>query len=236
MAASGTGRQPVLNNEDYYRQNAQRFFTDTASVDMSALYPPFIDCLPPGARILDAGCGSGRDVKAFSEMGFAVEAFDASAELVALARQLSGKPVAQMRFQDVDAVERYDGIWCCASLLHVSKAELPGVMTKLTMALKPGGVGYLSFKYGRGEREKDGRRFTDMDRAGLQKLIERINTPGGSLLTKNTMEIKSEAGSEDTAVKRFALEIDKIWQTGDVRIGRGDEVWLNAIIRKSLIF
>jgi len=224
-----------LSNEDYYRQNAQRFFTDTASVDMSALYPPFIDCLPPGARILDAGCGSGRDVKAFSEMGFAVEAFDASAELVALARQLSGKPVAQMRFQDVDVVETYDGIWCCASLLHVSEAELPDIMTKLAIALKPGGVWYLSFKHGRGEREKDGRIFTDIDVAGLQKLIERINTPGGSLLTKNTMEIKSEAGSEDTAVKRFALEIDKIWQTGDVRIGRGDEVWLNAIIRKSLI-
>jgi len=225
-----------LSNEDYYRQNAQRFFTDTASVDMSALYPPFIDCLPPGARILDAGCGSGRDVKAFSEMDFDVEAFDASAELVTLARQLSGKPVVQMRFQDVDAIERYDGIWCCASLLHVSEAELPGVMTKLAMALKPGGVGYLSFKHGRGEREKDGRRFTDMDRAGLQKLVERINTPGGGPLTKNMTEIKSEAGSEDITVKGFALEIDKIWQTGDVRIGRGGEVWLNAIIRKSLIF
>ncbi|WP_418162500.1 class I SAM-dependent methyltransferase [Pantoea vagans] len=236
MAASGTGRQSVLSNEDYYRQNAQRFFTDTASVDMSALYPPFVNCLPPGARILDAGCGSGRDVKAFSEMGFDVEAFDASVELVELARQLSGKPVAQMRFQDVDVVERYDGIWCCASLLHVSEAELPGVMTKLAMALKPGGVGYLSFKHGRGEREKDGRRFTDMDRAGLQKLVERINTPGGDPLTKNMTEIKSEAGSEDITVKRFALEIDKIWQTGDVLIGRGDEVWLNAIIRKSLIF
>ncbi len=225
-----------MSNEDYYRQNAQRFFTDTASVDMSALYPPFIDCLPPGARILDAGCGSGRDVKAFSEMDFDVEAFDASAELVTLARQLSGKPVVQMRFQDVDAIERYDGIWCCASLLHVSEAELPGVMTKLAMALKPGGVGYLSFKHGRGEREKDGRRFTDMDRAGLQKLVERINTPGGGPLTKNMTEIKSEAGSEDITVKGFALEIDKIWQTGDVRIGRGGEVWLNAIIRKSLIF
>lgn len=225
-----------MSNEDYYRQNAQRFFTDTASVDMSALYPPFVNCLPPGARILDAGCGSGRDVKAFSEMGFDVEAFDASVELVELARQLSGKPVAQMRFQDVDVVERYDGIWCCASLLHVSEAELPGVMTKLAMALKHGGVGYLSFKHGRGEREKDGRRFTDMDRAGLQKLVERINTPGGDPLTKNMTEIKSEAGSEDITVKRFALEIDKIWQTGDVRIGRGDEVWLNVIIRKSLIF
>jgi len=225
-----------LSNEDYYRQNAQRFFTDTASVDMSALYTPFIDCLPPGARILDAGCGSGRDVKAFSEMGFAVEAFDASAELVALARQLSGKPVAQMRFQDVDAVEKYDGVWCCASLLHVSEAELPGVMTKLAIALKPGGVGYLSFKYGRGEREKAGRRFTDMDRAGLQKLVDGVNTLGGDILATNKIGIKKEAGSEDAAVNRFALETQTIWQTGDVRAGRGDEVWLNAIIRKSLIF
>jgi len=233
MAASGTRGQPVLNNEDYYRQNAQRFFTDTASVDMSALYPPFIDCLPPGARILDAGCGSGRDVKAFSEMGFIVEAFDASAELVALARQLSGKAVMQMRFQDVDAVERYDGVWCCASLLHVSEAELPGVMTKLAMALKPGGVGYLSFKHGRGEREKNGRRFTDMDVAGLQKLVDGVNTLGGDILTTNKIGIKKEAGSEDAAVNRFALETETIWQTGDVRAGRGDEVWLNAIIRKN---
>ncbi len=199
---------------------------------MSALYPPFIDCLPPGARILDAGCGSGRDVKAFSEMGFAVEAFDASAELVVLARQLSGKPVAQMRFQDVDAVERYDGIWCCASLLHVSQAELPGVMTKLAIALKPGGVGYLSFKHGHGEREKDGRRFTDMDVAGLQKLVDGVNTLGGDILATNKIGIKREAGSADTTVNRFALKAETIWQTGDVRAGRGDEVWLNAIIRK----
>ena len=221
-----------MSNEDYYRQNAQRFFTDTASVDMSAFYPPFVDCLPPGARILDAGCGSGRDVKAFSEMGFEVEAFDASAELVALARQLSGKPIAQMRFQDVDAVERYDGIWCCASLLHVSNSELPEVMTKLAIALKPGGVGYLSFKHGRGEREKHGRRFTDMNAAGLQKLVAGINTHVSNILAKTTMGIREEAGSEDATGNRFALETTKIWQTGDVRIGRGDEVWLNAIIRK----
>ena len=224
-----------MSNEDYYRQNAPQFFTDTASVDMSALYLPFIDCLPPGARILDAGCGSGRDVKAFSEMGFAVEAFDASAELVALARQLSGKPVAQMRFQDVDAVETYDGIWCCASLLHVSEAELPDIMTKLALALKPGGVWYLSFKHGRGEREKDGRRFTDMDEGGLQKLIEGINTLDGDIPAKNTRGIKREAGSESAKVKRFALETAKIWQTADVRAGRSNEVWLNAIIKKSLI-
>ncbi|MCP1439528.1 2-polyprenyl-3-methyl-5-hydroxy-6-metoxy-1,4-benzoquinol methylase [Erwinia persicina] len=221
-------------NEHYYRQNAQRFFTDTVSVDMSALYQPFITCLRSGARILDAGCGSGRDAKAFSEMGFTVEAFDASAELVALARHLSGKPVERMRFQDVAAVEKYDGIWCCASLLHVSEAELPEVMTKLAIALKPGGVWYLSFKYGRGEREKDGRTFTDLDAAGLQKLVDEVNEAISVSLANNKADIKRQAGSKNKKGSDFVLETKKIWQTGDLRIGRGDEVWLNAIIRKKL--
>lgn len=205
-------------NEAYYRQHAQRFYDDTVNVDMTALYQPFIACLPPGARILDAGCGSGRDVKAFSEMGFAVEAFDASAELVALARRLTGKPVEQKRFQDVVAVEKYDGIWCCASLLHVPLAELPDVMAKLAKALKPGGVWYLSFKYGSGEREKDGRRFTDMDEVGLRRIVGEVNC----ILAKKYGAEKAE------------IEIAEIWQTGDLRAERGNEVWLNAIIRKTL--
>lgn len=161
-------------NSDYYQLHAQRFFSETVDVDMSELYRPFVAHLKPGARILDAGCGSGRDAKAFSEMGYEVEAFDASAELVELARQHTGLPVKQMRFEDITEVERYDGIWCCASLLHVPLAELPGVMTQLSKALKPGGVWYLSFKYGSGEREKDGRRFTDMDESGLEKIFQSI--------------------------------------------------------------
>jgi len=220
-----------LSNEEYYREHAQRFFRDTANVDMSALYRPFIRELLPGARILDAGCGSGRDVRAFSDMGFVVEAFDASAELVALARQFSGSAVAQKRFQEVDAVETYDGIWCCASLLHISEAELPDVMTRLAIALKPNGIWYLSFKYGRGEREKDGRRFTDMDVAGLQKLIDGVNAHGAQTLAENKPLTTTEAGAREN---RFALEAKHIWQTGDLRVGRSDEIWLNAILRKTL--
>lgn len=220
-----------MSNEEYYREHAQRFFRDTANVDMSALYRPFISELPPGARILDAGCGSGRDVRAFSDMGFVVEAFDASAKLVALARQFSGKAVAQKRLQEVDAVETYHGIWCCASLLHISEAELPDVMTRLAIALKPNGIWYLSFKYGRGEREKDGRRFTDMDVAGLQKLIEGVNALGAQTLAENKPLMTTEA---DSRKNRFALEAEHLWQTGDLRAGRGDEIWLNAILRKTL--
>lgn len=191
-------------NSDYYQLHAQRFFSETVDVDMSELYRPFVAHLKPGARILDAGCGSGRDAKAFSEMGYAVEAFDASTELVELARQHTGLPVKQMRFEDVTEVERYDGIWCCASLLHVPLAELPGVMTQLAKALKPGGVWYLSFKYGSGEREKDGRRFTDMDESRFNLLISKI------------------AG----------IQPENIWLTHDRRPER-NETWLNVLLTTS---
>lgn len=171
---------------------------------MSELYRPFVAHLKPGARILDAGCGSGRDAKAFSEMGYEVEAFDASAELVELARQHTGLPVKQMRFEEVTEVERYDGIWCCASLLHVPLAELPGVMAQLAKALKPGGVWYLSFKYGSGEREKDGRRFTDMDEAGFAEVLSELS----------------------------GIEVMKCWQTHDQRPER-DDSWINLVLSKA---
>lgn len=189
-------------NSDYYQLHAQRFFSETVDVDMSELYRPFVAHLKPGARILDAGCGSGRDAKAFSEMGYEVEAFDASTKLVEMARQHTGLPVKQMRFEDVTEVERYDGIWCCASLLHVPLAELPGVMTQLAKALKPGGVWYLSFKYGSGEREKDGRRFTDMDEAGLEEVLSRL----------------------------CEMELVECWLTGDMRNERKNEKWLNFLL------
>lgn len=191
-------------NNDYYQQHAERFFTETVTVDMSALYQPFVAHLKPGARILDAGCGSGRDARAFHEMGYDVEAFDASAELVELARQHSGLPVEKKRFEDVTEVERYDGIWCCASLLHVPLAELPGVMARLARALKPDGVWYLSFKYGSGEREKDGRVFTDMDEIKLNYLIADLEN----------------------------IVLLDTWIAGDKRPDRQDEQWLNALLLK----
>lgn len=191
-------------NNDYYQQHAERFFSETVTVDMSALYQPFVAHLKPGARILDAGCGSGRDARAFSALGYDVEAFDASAELVELARQHSGLPVEQKRFEDVTDVDRYDGIWCCASLLHVPLAELPGVMMLLARALKPGGVWYVSFKYGCGERAKDGRVFTDMDEIKLNDLIADLEN----------------------------IVLLDTWITGDKRPERQDEKWLNSLLRK----
>ncbi|NYU08046.1 tellurite resistance protein [Enterobacteriaceae bacterium CCUG 67584] len=187
----------------YYQDNAQTFFDGTVNVDMSSLYETFTRHLTPGARVLDAGCGSGRDAKAFLEMGYQVEAFDASPAMVELAREHTGLPVQLMTFADVDWKEEFDGIWCCASLLHVPAVELPGVMRRLADALKPGGVWYVSFKYGKGEREVDGRRFTDMDASNLQTLL---NAVGG-------------------------IEIISLWTTQDKRPLR-DETWLNGTFIK----
>ncbi|MEB5750759.1 class I SAM-dependent methyltransferase [Leclercia adecarboxylata] len=187
----------------YYQDNAQTFFDGTVNVDMSSLYETFTKYLAPGARVLDAGCGSGRDAKAFLEMGYRVEAFDASSAMVELAREYTGLPVQLMTFADVDWKEEFDGIWCCASLLHVPAVELPGVMQRLADALKPGGVWYVSFKYGDGEREVDGRRFTDMDEVELRTFLEEIGR----------------------------VDVIEFWKTQDKR-PHMNEIWINGIVQK----
>lgn len=189
---------------DFYQQNAEAFFNSTVNVDMTSLYEPFAAGLPPQGWVLDAGCGSGRDSRAFKERGFEVEAFDASAEMAALATAYSGVSVRQMAFSELHETARYDGIWCCASLLHLPRHALPDAMRRLAAALHPGGVWYLSFKYGSGERTVAGRHFTDLDEEGLAGLV--MQMPG--------------------------IVIQSVWQTQDRRPGR-DEVWLNGLLQKA---
>jgi 2-polyprenyl-3-methyl-5-hydroxy-6-metoxy-1,4-benzoquinol methylase len=105
--------------DDYYLRRADEFFAATVGVDMSTLRWRFLSGLAPGARVLDAGCGSGRDARAFAEAGFAVRAVDASPALARLASAHSGLEVAVRRLEDLDEVAAYEAIWCCASLLHV---------------------------------------------------------------------------------------------------------------------
>lgn len=188
---------------EYYQRNAQDFFSSTVNVDMESLYQPFLRYIPEGGRILDAGCGSGRDSKAFLEKGYLVEAFDASSEMASLASQHAGLHVKQMMFNDIEDVVHYDGIWCCASLLHVSAEELPGVMRKLARALKKAGTWYVSFKYGETERVKDGRHFTDLTEQRLEKLIAPLTD----------------------------ITLLSSWTTRDKRPDR-DEMWLNALLQK----
>lgn len=194
----------MSSTDAYYARNAQQFIADTLDVDMQALHAPFLAELPAGAHILDAGCGSGRDALAFQRLGHRVSAFDASAKMAAHASRLLGVAVPVRRFAEVDEVERYDGIWACASLLHVPESQLPDAFERLWRALKPGGVLYCSFKRGSGERLHNERHFTDADEQRLAAWTQQL--PG--------------------------LSRTHCWSSEDRRPGRAEQ-WLNALLYKA---
>ena len=160
---------------DYYNKHAEEFTTSTFEVDMKSLYQPFLAELSEGARILDVGCGSGRDTLAFKNKGYQVDAIDYSEELVKKATRLTGIPIKLKSFYEVDDYEAYDGIWACASLLHCERSRLAEVLEKMVQALKPNGVIYMSFKYGDSDRDQDGRQFTDLDENQAEALLEQFD-------------------------------------------------------------
>lgn len=170
---------------------------------MSLWRDKFESYVTDGGRVLDAGCGSGRDSKAFIQHGFSVVAFDASKEMCKAASELIGQEVWQMKFQEIAFEEEFDGIWACASLLHVPYEELPNVMNKLHKALKDNGALYVSFKYGEGTKRRGDRTFSDFTEESVKVLLN------------------------DTE-----FEVIECGITSDTRPGRDDEKWVNVIARK----
>lgn len=151
---------PLAATLAYYAQHATEFDLRTRSADLSALYDRFARLVPEGSLILDAGCGTGRDAAVFLARGYRVDAFDASPELVAIARR-QGVPARVSTFRRMRARERYDAIWASASLLHLPRREIPIVLRIFARALKPGGVLFVSLKGGQGEGfQEDGRFFS----------------------------------------------------------------------------
>ena len=151
----------------YYNDNAQAFIENTLNVDMSEVRNQFLAYLPAEAHILDAGCGSGRDSLAFKSLGYQVTAMDASLAMCEQTAKLLGQEVRHMTFQALADEALYDGIWACATLLHVPSDEMLSVWQGLSHALKVGGILYASFKYGTYEGERNGRYFTDFDEAQI---------------------------------------------------------------------
>ena len=149
-----------MSTLQFYNNNAERYAAQTKYIDVSDLYTDFEECLCPGDRILDLGCGSGRDSKYFLERGYDVIAVDGSSEMCRVASEYLGIPVQQKLFSQIEYREEFDGIWACASLLHVPKVQIRDVMEKVSRALKEQGVLYASFKYGDDEKTVDGRLFS----------------------------------------------------------------------------
>ncbi len=111
----------------------------------------FLTPLPPGARILELGCGAGGDTAEMLARGFDVHATDGSPEMADVASQRLGRPVETLLFHELDEVEAYDAVWANACLLHVPRDELADVLGLIWRALKPEGVFFASYKTGDGE-------------------------------------------------------------------------------------
>lgn len=184
----------------YYDKNAAEFCKNTIDADMSFCRDKFLKYLKTGAAILDAGCGSGRDSVAFKQLGYHVTAMDASPEICKEAEKVLGQKVLCKTFEELDDENVYDGIWACASLLHVPKESMREVLYRLKRALKDGGILYASFKYGDKEKVVDGRLFNYYNEQSVRKLME-------------------ENG----------FEVLELFATQDVREDRREEQWMNVV-------
>ncbi len=191
---------------DYYNINAKAFCDSTQNTDMSYCQNRFLKYLGHGSSILDAGCGSGRDSKVFLDKGYNVTSIDASEQICKIASEYIERNVECICFEEISYENTFDGIWACASLLHITKDKLPNVLRKVYRALKKEGVLYASFKYGNNEEIKDNRYFSNFNEEQLSKLIGN-NTD---------------------------FEIVEIFITNDARPEREHEQWINIILKKGI--
>lgn len=189
---------------DYYNTKAKDFVSGTVDVVFTEVQDVFLEYIPASGKILDFGCGSGRDTKYFLSKGYDVDATDGSEKLCKIASEYAGVQVRQMLFEELNAIEEFDGVWACASILHVEKKMLPDIIKKIAIATKKGGVVYTSFKYGEFEGIRNGRFFTYLTEKSFEELLRSVPE----------------------------LAIEKLWISADVRAERGEERWLNIVLRK----
>lgn len=187
----------------YYKELAEEFFESTIDADVTPLYEHFLKYIPDAGQILDFGCGSGRDTKYFADQGYEVDAIDGSLELCKMASDYSGIKVKYMDFFDLNEDSKYDGIWACASLLHVDRVRLPEILGILRKALVFNGYLYASFKYGDYSDIKDGRYFDDLNEDSLSEILSRVQ----------------------------GFETVEMWQSQDVRREKNVD-WINVILKK----
>ena len=189
---------------EYYSKKAEMFANDTQNVEFTELQDKFLEYLKPNAKILDLGCGSGRDSKYFIDKGYSIVALDGCKELCEITARYIRQNVIHSTFEDFETKEKFDGIWACASLLHLQIEKLPFIIEKYANILNKNGCFYLSFKYGDFSGIKNGRFFTYLNEKMFKQIIKGINN----------------------------LKIDSLSITKDVRVGRENEKWLNIFLNK----
>lgn len=168
----------------YYNDNSEAFIARTLHIDMEEFYATFCQHLSPGSTILDIGCGSGRDLKYFRNMGYKPIGLEPSAKLARFARQHANCEILETTIQDFEPQSQFDGVWASASLLHLSPDELTNALEKISTLMHEDSVFYCSFKYGDEEIMREGRYYNDLTLESF------------SMLKPDTLEIISSRTTE----------------------------------------
>ena len=190
---------------DFYNNNSKTYIEKTLSGDTSNLYKGFLNNIPKCGSILDLGCGSGRDSIEFIKQGYNVTAVDGSKEMVTAASKIISQQVICSRFEELKLTETFNGIWACASLLHVNKNHIVDVIKNISCNLKDNGVFYMSFKYGEDEYiDENGRYFNCYTEETFKEMIAQVSK----------------------------LKIKNIYKSGDTLGGRNNLEWLNILCIK----
>ncbi len=194
-----------LANLTYYDANAAKYAESTFQIDLSHLYAPFLSLLPPGARILDVGCGGGRDLRAFRDKGFKPIGIEPSVALAEIARKQSGVGVDVTKVEAIEFEQEFEAVWACASLLHLPRTELPEALRRIKRSLATNGVLFLSVQSGTGEEFlEDGRFYTRYTELAIR-----------------------------ASVVTVGFDILKTWKTADSDPSRARISWINLLARKS---
>ena len=190
----------------YYTENALNFTNNTQNIEFSFLQNLFLSFIPKKGKILDLGCGAGRDSKYFKQKGHVVVAVDGCPELCNIARKHIEQEVICQTFDSFIPNDYFDGIWACSSLLHLKYEDIKQTIKKYADFLNKNGCFYMSFKYGTFSGMRNGRYFTDLTEEIFKKILQTIPT----------------------------LELKDLRITSDIRPNRQEEKWLNVfLIKKS---
>lgn len=173
----------------------------------SAACQSFLALLPPGAHLLEAGCGEGDDLCFFRQQGLVVTAFDTRLAQARVASRRSGQPVRVCRIEQLHSVVPYDGIWARGALPAIAPDELSDALTHLAGLLKPAGVLYCTFPHPSGQ------------------IVAAGNTPGAPATEVHLCQTLLDEDGLRQLIAPLPLQLQQCWESE-----QADGRWLHALL------
>lgn len=161
----------------------------------------FLALVGPGARVLDAGCGAGRDMAWLEGRGATVVGVDLSPGMLAQARAIARGDLVRLDMRHLAFAERcFGGVWCMASLLHLPKAAASAALGELRRVLVPGGPLCLGLQAGTGEGWERG------PYGGVERFFARYRLPEAAALLREAGFAVAEQRNQGRSGARHWLQ------------------------------